>query len=369
MAGAIEAIGLNCRAGDRLWPTTWRLLPGLVLASALSAGAASAAAHDPVRLVPFVLHGSVSYESVAEACAPAPVRTPQPPVRRPARRLLRMFGLTTRKELDRLQADHARLSDELQQAHRMLAENTAQPTSADPVKLAHRVNLLNGQLDRAKAEIAFRTRHWSRAAVGQGRAASLVRFGFDKLHLTPPAPVPDGPYHDKHYQERLAVSGLEAHRACWLELSCLNRLQELGGRIAARFPAPVALCAETPRLTMTHQGWSLDLVPEDLRERIAAKLRPRIACQSAEIAGALARAQVIHLDLHASGRNLTIDAEGQVSLIDFDIAALDEHPISAPIAQRLRRWRAAGGYGATRDQIAAQLDRFCTQAGMGNVTA
>lgn len=304
-----------------------------------------------------------THDAAAEVSSPAPFRDQQRPARRPARRILRLLGLSSRKEFDHLRAEHARLSRELVKIRQLLAERDAQPVPApDAARLARMVNMLRGQLDRSHAEITFRTQHWHRAVAGDAAAASPDRFGFDALHLNQPEPRPEGPYFEKLYSDRFGVSGLEAQRACWLELSCLRRLQSLGGPAANHFPIPVALDAEQPRLTMTHQGWSLDVVPAHLRAEIAAKLRPDIARQAAAITEALERARVIHLDLHATGRNMAITADGHVSLIDFDIAVFDDRVISAAIAQRLRRWQAADRYRGTVDLITAQLTRFCADA-------
>ena len=275
------------------------------------------------------------------------------------RRALRLVGLVRQAEHDALAEEHARLLAELAAARD--APPPAPPAAQDIERQRRIVTLLRRQIAQATGEIAFRTRRWQDAARAEGGLAAPARYGFASLELTPPDPPPPGPYHVKHYADRLTVSGLEAHRACWLELSCLQRLQSLPAAGAARFPAPVLLEAGAPQLTMTHQGWSLDIVPADRRPAIVALLRGETARHAVEIADALEAAGVAHLDPHGTGRNIVVDARGHVSLIDFDIAAIDGHAISAPIARRLDNWRNRGGYAATRRCIASLLTRFCDE--------
>lgn len=269
-----------------------------------------------------------------------------PKLRRGTRRILRFFGLASQRELDTLHAEYQRLTEELHQARRALAAGASQTDDAtrgqqEIDRKARTIALMRDQLQRVKAEVAFRTRKLRRGA------ASQQALGFGGLYFSAPDPMPPGPYYEKSYRERFEVSGLEAHRACWLELTCLQRLQNLDADFAAHFPAPVLLDPATPRLTMTDMGWSLDIVPAELRQGIATRVAPRIGEQTARIVAGLEAAGVVHLDAHASGRNLAVDATGHVSLIDFDIAAFDGSPISAAIAQRLDRWRGRGGYRVT----------------------
>lgn len=332
--------------------------------AALTLGQAPALAAIPAHAAEYLPAPSVPHEMPQSESEPTgPSQDRKAPARRATRRLLRFFGLASRREVEALRAEHLRLTEELQRTRRILHDHRAQSDSdltAPEQERSHRtIALMRDQLKRVKAEIAFRTGHWRRAA------AAPDALGFDGPSLVAPNPLPPGPYYEKSYRERFEVSGLEAHRACWLEISCLTRLQKLAPHLAVHFPAPVALDPATPCLTMTHAGWSLDIVPDDLRAEIAARLAPRIGEQTARITAALKAARVIHLDTHESGRNLAVDARGHVSLIDFDIAAIGNHAISAPIAERLDRWRARGGYQITAMRIAGQLNRFCADAGKG----
>lgn len=342
--------GLSCRlvlAGRRPFLAAVMML--------WAVGIAAAPAAHPAQLAECMPAPSAPHEMPLSESEPASrSHERSAATRRGMRRVLGMLGLSRRKHLVRVLAENARLNGELQRARQLLAEATEPPTAQQTIVQ------LRSYLLRAKSEIDYRTRLWHRAAAGQ--QVTPDRFGFQSLHLTPPDPRPAGPYFEKNYRDRLEISGLEADRACWLELSCLLRLQSAADGLGAPFPTPVALDPAAPRLTMTHQGWSLDGVPRDRKADIAAKMRPEIARIAARIAAALERARVVHLDMHLSGRHLTVDASGRVSLIDFDIAALDGFAISATIARRLRQFHENGGYATKEKLIAEQLTRFCDDA-------
>ena len=329
--------------------------------------------------------------------------------RRSTRRVLRMLGLSRRRNLDLVVTENAWLRHELQRMRQMAAEAEAAVTRlnrqlertevannalrdelrrtrqafaeaeaaivrlnrrADQAHIAAEIDrqklltmdLLRQQLDRAKSEIAFRTARWHRAVADGKEAAALAGYGFSPLRLTRSVPVRPGPYHIKSYAERLAVSGLEAHRACWLELSCLTRLQALAGPAVSRFPVPVSLDADAPTLTMTHLGWALNDVPADLQSGIATLVCQDLAEQVDEIVSGLAKAGVVHLDLQRSGCNLVVNGQGKVGLIDFDIAVIGGKPISAVISERLKEWQNNGAYDRTTDVLTEQLSRFCDES-------
>lgn len=334
------------------------------------------------------------------------------------RRALHVLGLTRRRNLEVIDADRDRLGRELQRQWRlvgqirdsaraelleeiranylaMAAEDKQLPGYLDigagsslptgyassaamalaesdpgklpPVTLPEEIRVITprevmyARTIAALAEIDFRTALWHRAAQSPASAAP-GDYGFAPIRLEPADPQTPGARFTKVYEDRLFISGLEARRACWLELSCLTRLQALGGGAARHFPTPLAVDADRPSLTMTYQGWSLDAVPGDKRADVATRLLPQLERQSDEIVAMLSAAGVINLDIHFTGKNMTVTEDGVVSLIDFDIATIDQHPISAEIRNRLRIWHARGGYRDTSEQIMYHLARFCDQA-------
>ncbi|MDO5658118.1 MAG: hypothetical protein Q4G36_07325 [Paracoccus sp. (in: a-proteobacteria)] len=296
-------------------------------------------------------------------------------VLRLARAVRALFGY--RVKIARLEAECARLAGVAkareQQIVALMVERDGAQSALDALVPEARLGgnglaptpalrALQMQLRDARSEIVFRTGLWRAAVEGAG-GPDAAALGFAPLRLRGnPKVAPDAPCYVKTYRDRLSVSGLEAHRACWLELECLARLQSLDPESAAHFPRPLALEPERPELTLSWQGWSLDCVPPDRQAGIAARLAPRIEAQTAVIVAALERAGVVHLDLNYSGDNLAVDEEGRVSLIDFDIAACDETPISAPLIRRLNGWRSSGGYDQTAMLISRLLRHFCDSA-------
>ncbi|MDO5528156.1 MAG: hypothetical protein Q4F71_02025 [Paracoccus sp. (in: a-proteobacteria)] len=223
--------------------------------------------------------------------------------------------------------------------------------------LAHK----NKQLDRARAEIRYRTKLFRKYVIEGDDGQLGAIYGFDgKLAPVRGAAGQDQAVYRKTYVERFEVSGLEPDRACWLETRCLARLAATSGR--AHFPRVLTLDPATPSVTLTHQGPTLDQLGGAQRAQAAARLRADGAAQIDAIARAMEAANVVNLDIIDNGRHLAISDEGRLSLIDFDIAALDQTPISSFIAQRLKLWQQRGGYDGTRELLAAQIAAFCEAA-------
>ncbi|SDD17212.1 hypothetical protein SAMN05421538_10115 [Paracoccus isoporae] len=305
-----------------------------------------------------------------------------------ARRILHGIGLTRLRTAQRLERECARLRSELNQSRAEAARLRPQPAEApqaepdekaprrsphterpasgapapDPARQTRTIHALRRQISFAKAEIAFRTRRWRRAERKLNGSGALRRYGFAPLSLSAGLPRATGPRHVKHYKERLALTGLEAQRACWLELSCLLRLHWVAPEARDRFPLPIALDPGAPSLTMTDLGWSLDMVPAHASAAVAARLRPRVSAQVTEIVSVLEQAGIAHLDIHDSGRNIVVNTRGRLALIDFDIAAMDGMAISATIERRLQEWHRMGGYDWLARRMRDQALRFCDAA-------
>ncbi len=144
----------------------------------------------------------------------------------------------------------------------------------------------------------------------------------------------------KTARERLLWTGLTAEQAFYLECECLHRLACSSPAGAQHFPQLVALEPETLRFEITHQG-------RTVRELIAqghCMAFPDLVAQTVHIVDCLRAAGVVHLDMHADGRNLTVTQEGRVSVIDFDLAAVDGVAFSGAVAERLAVFAQEGGY-------------------------
>lgn len=138
----------------------------------------------------------------------------------------------------------------------------------------------------------------------------------------------------------LLWSGLSAGQALHLECACLHRLTRAVPLERPHFPQLVGLEPAQHRFEITHQGLTV-------RSLVAAGRRlaiPDVETQLSRIAAGLRSAGVIHLDMHADGRNLTVASDGHVSVIDFDIAAIDGVAFSGAIAKRLARFEAESGF-------------------------
>lgn len=213
-------------------------------------------------------------------------------------------------------------------------------------KLASNMRKLKARHDAALREITFLRARLAAAEPHADQPAILS--GFPASYAIPPAPR-TARTHWKEPREKLLWSGLTAAQALHLEVTCLIRLA--AGQGAAHFPRLLGLDMRAGRFELTDQG-------ETLLALGAAGKRPPIPEPEAQIAAilsALEAARVVHLDMHADGRNLCVDAAGRLSVIDFDIAALDDVPFSGEIAARLAAFHAEGGYAGFGARIRACL--------------
>ena len=113
-----------------------------------------------------------------------------------------------------------------------------------------------------------------------------------------------------------------------LEKKCLESLKEnyncscLKKRI--HFPEIINTSEDNDNfiIEMSHLGKSLDKLSGGEVEKLKQqdmRLNDQINC----ILSNLKRAKVYHADMHISGKNMTISENGDLGLIDFDIAYLD----------------------------------------------
>lgn len=167
---------------------------------------------------------------------------------------------------------------------------------------------------------------------------------------------------NKSFVDRPLISGLSARQALHLEMICLARLRQHAGSARRHFPGLVSVDREGMEIALTDQGQSLDSIPQDQRPAIARQLRGAYRDQLTVIVEALEVANVVHLDPHETGRNLTVAPDGTLSLIDFDIAVVDGQPFSATLARLHDRWVRRGGYRMTHRHLDQIVGRWLDAA-------
>ena len=183
---------------------------------------------------------------------------------------------------------------------------------------------------------------WALAAALISARAARLEAGW-----TPPA-LPEGTrLVRKAAQERFVSTGLTREQSFALEANCLIRLNGAeAGRERRHFPLLAEADREGMNLATTWAGRSLDSLEPD--RSVAVRDLPG---QVEAIVAGLDRAGVIHLDLHASGKNLIVSEDGTLSLIDYGTAVLDRVPWSAIMREKLERFDEEGGYAGSAQRL------------------
>ena len=99
-----------------------------------------------------------------------------------------------------------------------------------------------------------------------------------------------------------------------LEIHCLKRLEQYFECICGRgyhFPRIVRYNAEQSRLTLSYRGPSIDKLRSRTR---VSKMEAQLKC----IIHNLRKSEIKHLDMHE--KNLCVNRDGIISIIDFDVA-------------------------------------------------
>lgn len=280
-------------------------------------------------------------------------------LQRSGSRLLSRIGLTRKHHWQRVAHRAEQLEAEV---HRLRAAlqapppppgNDGRPTRRD---LLDRLDQHKHQLALALQELEFRTARWRECAEGRAGADPFYDYGFAAVPLSP-SPAGSFATVDKQARARPFISGLTARQAYHLEALCLTRLQAQPGAGAAHFPAPVAFDRDAHRITMTHQGSSLDRIP--VTERAASgQLIGDYHDQVALMIETMKAARVVHLDLNVAGGNVALAACGRLSLIDFDVATIDDVAFSAKIAMHHAEWRSGGAWEQTRVKLTRIVEEF-----------
>lgn len=135
-------------------------------------------------------------------------------------------------------------------------------------------------------------------------------------------------------------SGLSIKEQMDLEIECLQRLKE-----EPHFPKILQI--QETSLVLTHEGTSLNR----LREPVFVQ---NYQTQIKSICDALQRHGIVHLDL--IGKNICISRTGILTLIDFNIACVDEVPKSSLVVERYNKFLDKGGYASFEKGMAHILE-------------
>lgn len=144
--------------------------------------------------------------------------------------------------------------------------------------------------------------------------------------------------HVKKYRDRpYTFSGLTKQQAFLLELYSLAVLNKEGTNIDGYFPKLVGFDKQNYTITTSFNGVAVN-------ELVSPILVNNLDDQCEKIVNALEVSSVIHLDDHFSGKNLVVNQKGVISLIDFDIAVVNNICISLYFEKRLLSFYERDGY-------------------------
>ena len=125
-------------------------------------------------------------------------------------------------------------------------------------------------------------------------------------------------------------TGITAKQAFFLELECLARInQALVTQDSLRhFPRLHGFNVDDLALDMSWDGVSLDNLT-------SPQIIPDAEGQIENIVATLQRADICHLDIHESGKNLLVDSRGRLTLIDFNRAVIRNTPVNPLVGRKL----------------------------------
>jgi len=150
-------------------------------------------------------------------------------------------------------------------------------------------------------------------------------------------------------------NGLTREQGFEFEKECLFLLQKnfecTCGLECNHFPIINNSINKLYKMFITDCGISLDkykkLIEKDNLEPYEIKKQnEQINC----IISNLKKCKIKHLDMHPSGKNMCINKNGIVSLIDFDIAIIDNNPLSKQISKRIMYYKNEDDYYTQLEQ-------------------
>ena len=140
-----------------------------------------------------------------------------------------------------------------------------------------------------------------------------------------------GDYIEKKYNRNFEpFKGMTPFQLFHLELDCLGRLNEITQEYENNhFPKLIDFDANSLIMKFSNNGQSLN----NLKSTIKV---PQIKKQLDYIFLCLEKARVVHLDMHPAGTNISVSTEGVVSIIDFDLAKVNDFSFNYTIDEILQ---------------------------------
>jgi len=148
-------------------------------------------------------------------------------------------------------------------------------------------------------------------------------------------------------------SGLDRKQAWAMECRCLRLLEQHYvchcRRKRRHFPVIFAANSAKQTIEMSLQGKSIrSMLDEGGRRYSPSSVDEQLDC----ICANMHRAGVQHLDMVRNGKNLCIDADGTISVIDFDIASVGPHCPTEKLEKRVAKMGGHRHYlESFRDQL------------------
>jgi hypothetical protein len=132
-------------------------------------------------------------------------------------------------------------------------------------------------------------------------------------------------------EEKTILRGLSQKQAYQLEKEILLLLEKnfkcVCGQNTYHFPKIVSSLDTKYRLKLTNCGHSLDKIREKIK---ISNKNEQIKC----IVTNLKKSNIQHLDMVLSGKNICLNTNGILSVIDFDIASIKEDFLSTELKDR-----------------------------------
>lgn len=144
-------------------------------------------------------------------------------------------------------------------------------------------------------------------------------------------------------------TGATADQILLNETLCLYRLRHTRG-----FPQLEATDWNTHSITMTYTGRTLHWYwKRGIRPTVYNPLD-----QLNRLYDSLTDANILHLDLHPSGKNITLH-EGELHIIDFGIAVRDCKPVSERTHRLMTQFLDQGGYEHSIHETLSRIYANC----------
>lgn len=153
----------------------------------------------------------------------------------------------------------------------------------------------------------------------------------------------------KKNSNRKYYNGLNTRESFELEKNCLEIINSnfkcICGLKCYHFPKLLSYNSKTVTMKLSHCGISMDKYSRHNKPIIIKNMNEQINC----IIYNLKNNKIKHHDMHLSGKNLCLNSNGIISVIDFDIATINDEDRSPE--RVLARHRSHKHYTHFKDAI------------------